>query len=302
MLQESAPFDGAFLEGITAFSLASPETGAAYRVTVSVPPGAGGDERRFPLLLVLDGCMAFGTAVETARVQAMTGTTKPLIVVGVSTDASLAAHNLRRLRDFTPAGMPVDYAPWTQSAIGQILTAMFNKLGMPFDKAIGGATLFQNFLTHDLLPLLCQRYPIDTADLGLAGHSAGGLFAAHALLTGAPFQKYLMGSFSLELFGETLSGLESAFTARPPGQVRQVYAAVGGAELAEPLVSAGMRGGQDLLRRLSQASPAALQAQLHTFPDETHGAVFAHLLSGGIRALWPSGQTYMEALTGRMGG
>jgi len=246
--------------------------------------------------------MAFGTAVETARVQAMTGTAKPLIVVGVSTDASLAAHNLRRLRDFTPAGIGEDDPAWQASEVGRVLSGMFAKLGLPFAQATGGAAQFQSFLCDTLLPLLCQRFPIDTSDLGLAGHSAGGLFASHALLTGAPFHKYLMGSFSLEFYGARLPALERDFSARSAPPARQIFAAVGGAELDDPLVSAGMQAGQALLGRLAQSAPHVLHVTRHTFADETHGAVFAHLLSSGIRLLWPSGQTYMQALAGRMGG
>jgi predicted alpha/beta superfamily hydrolase len=232
----------------------------------------------------------------------MTGTAQELIVVGVSTAGSLAEHNLRRLRDYTPAGMRVDDPAWTESAIGKVLMARFAAAGLSLEQAIGGAAAFQAFLSDELLPELLTAYPIEADDLGLAGHSAGGVFASHALLTGAPFRKLILGSFSLELYGETLARLEHEFTARATRPPRQVFAAVGGAELAEPLVSSGMRGGQALLARLQQSAPEALQVTLQAFPDETHGAMLTHLLATGIRVLWPSGQTYMEALPARMRG
>lgn len=301
MDQNTERLAGTFLEGVTSFNMASKATGITYRILVSVP-NTKDTALRFPLLVVLDGCMDFGTAVETARIQGMTGTAKDLIVVGVSTAGTLAQHNLRRLRDYTPAGMRPDDPAWTGYAIGQILTARFEAAGLRLDQAIGGAAAFQTFLSDELLPELVTKYPVDPDDLGVAGHSAGGTFVSHALLTGSPFHKLIMGSFSLEMYGETLAQLEAEFSARALLPARQVFAAVGGAEIDEPLVSSSMRAAQEMLARLQKSCPECLQLTLHTFPGETHGSTMAHLLASGIRVLWPSGKTYMQALPARMRG
>ncbi len=60
-----------FLEGAVVFTLPSNATGAKYRIAASAPSNTGASDRRYPLLIVLDGCMNFGTAVETVRLQAM---------------------------------------------------------------------------------------------------------------------------------------------------------------------------------------------------------------------------------------
>ena len=293
---------GTFLEGVTSFSMPSVATGISYRITVSLPFTTGDSTNRFPLLLVLDGCMLFGTAIETARIQGMTGTAKNLIVVGVSTEGSLAEHNLRRLRDYSPAGMRADDPVWDASAIGNVLKARFAAAGPQLDQAIGGAAAFQSFLTDELLPKLFTQYPIAQDDLGLAGHSMGGAFASHALLTGPPFQKFMMGSFGVELYGETPSALERDVARRALRPARQVFSGVGGAELADPLIRDHMGSGMEMLIRLQKAAPESIQLISQVFPDETHGALMAHILASGVRALWPSGMTYMEALPGRMGG
>lgn len=294
---------GTFLEGVRAFTLDSRATGVAYRVLVSVPASAQRDPaRRYPLLVVLDGCMAFGAAVETARLQGMTGTAQEVIVAGVSAEGSLAGHNLRRLRDYTPAGMRPDDPAWTGSAIGQALMSRLAAAGRPLEQALGGAAAFQRCLSDELLPALLRDYPVAPDDYGLAGHSAGGTFASHALLTGAPFRKIILGSFSLEMYGDTLPRLEAEFIARALRPARQVFAAVGGQELADPLVSGGFLAGQAMLQRLAAAAPDALQVTVHTFPGETHGSTLAHLLASGLCRLWPSGLSYMEALPARMRG
>ncbi len=291
-----------FLEGAVVFTLPSNATGAEYRIAVSAPSNTGASDRRYPLLIVLDGCMNFGTAVETVRLQAMTGTTMDLVVVGVSTAGSFAQHNLRRLRDYTPGGMRPDDPVWNASAIGKILLGRFAAARLPLEQAIGGAAAFQSFLSSELLPILLERYPIDPNDLGLLGHSVGGAFASHALLTGSPFHKLIMGSFGIEMYGETLAALEQVFVKRADRPARRVFSAVGGSELDDPQTRFSMGSGQEMLIRLQKAAPDSLDLVCQVFADETHGSLMAHLLASGVRLLWPSGKSYLESLPGRMGG
>lgn len=68
------------------------------------------------------------------------------------------------------------------------------------------------------------------------------------------------------------------------------------------MIKDNMGRGMELLIRLQKAAPQSLQVTTEIFPDETHGALMAHLLATGVRLLWPSGVTYMEALPARMGG
>lgn len=296
---EISPWTNTFLEGITTYAMPSTATGIAYRINVAQPAQTD-PQQRFPLLIVLDGCMQFGSAVETARIQAMTGTAKNLIVVGVSTEDSLPAHNLRRLRDYSPPGLPADDPFWSDAIIGKVLKARLAAVGMTTEQGMGGAAAFRTFLLDELLPKLMTDLPIDPHDLGLAGHSMGGLFSHYALLTQAPFHKYIMGSFSTELYGATLATLEHDFSATP---ARQVFAGIGGAEIMEGMLNAdGMVNGQEVLTRLQNAHPESIHFAWHTFPDETHGSVMAQILASGVRMLWPSGVSYLEALPGRMGG
>lgn len=298
-MEESTSWTHTFLEGITTFTMPSAATGISYRITVSRPAQTD-PQQRFPLLIVLDGCMQFGSAVETARVQAMTGTAKNLIVVGVSTEGSLPAHNLRRLRDYAPPGLPADDPFWSDAIIGKVLKARLAAIGMTVEQGMGGAAEFRAFLLDELLPKLMTDLPIDADDLGLAGHSMGGLFSHYALLTQMPFHKYIMGSFSTELYGATLAALERDFSATP---ARQVFAGIGGAEIMPGMLNPeGMVNAQEVLTRLQNAHPESLHFAWRTFPDETHGSVMAQILASGVRMLWPSGVSYLEALPGRMGG
>ena len=96
---------GSYLEGSSSFDIRSEATGAEYQVRVATPPGYEDLGKHYPLLIVLDGCMLFGTAAETVASQVLTQEIRPIIVAAVSTRGSMREHNLRRLRDYTPAGM-----------------------------------------------------------------------------------------------------------------------------------------------------------------------------------------------------
>jgi len=53
---------------------------------------------------------------------------------------------------------------------------------------------------------------------------------------------------------------------------------------------------------IQEATPKTLHLTTQIFPDETHGSLMTHLLVSGVRLLWTSGVSYMEALPARMGG
>ena len=135
--------EGSFQQGTTAFYLPSRFTGGEYHVRVATPPGYAAGTTSYPLLVVLDGAMVFGTAVEAAAIQAMTGETRPIIIAAVSTRGTLAEHNTQRLRDFTPSGMEDPSAGViAANPVLQMLGRRFEAAGLDFESALGGAEAF----------------------------------------------------------------------------------------------------------------------------------------------------------------
>jgi predicted alpha/beta superfamily hydrolase len=293
-------FSGTLLEGARAFGVSSKHTGAEYVVRVATPPGYAEVDSAFPLLVVLDGAWVFGTAVESAGVQAMTGETRPVIIAGVSTRGDLSTHDVRRFRDYTPGLGMLRRGAREDNPVVDLLKERFVAAGLSPEEAMGGAPQFLAFLTDELLPMLCDHYLVDAHDLGVFGYSAAGAFASYVLLDKtAPFRKVMIGTFGTVWYGDELATLEAEFTAKPAPHGVDVFYGYGGAEVAD--FGGGTIGESvDLLRRLRRADPGYIhKLVIQRFARLQHGSVLAPVVSAGLHALWGTGLGYQEAARDR---
>jgi predicted alpha/beta superfamily hydrolase len=121
-----------------------------------------------PIFIVLDAGITFGTAAEAAIYRGAMGALVPAVVVGVGYDADILATMRLRTRDMTPLTAADKYPE------------MAPMMGTEF----GGADAFLSFILDELIPEVRRRAPeaSETRRI-LFGHSLGGLFTAHALLT-----------------------------------------------------------------------------------------------------------------------
>ena len=136
------------------FRLDSRLLGEPRVIDVALPAGyARNTERRYPVIVVLDGESEHEMAAATARFYATMAQLPQTIVVGI--------RNTDRGRDMTPAPVAGFRVP-------------------PEIETSGGADRFLSFIADELLPHLDRTYR--TAPMRvLIGHSLGGLFALHAL-------------------------------------------------------------------------------------------------------------------------
>lgn len=169
------------LPGTEQFDIVSGITGLPYRIFVHVPlkpaPSSG-----YPVLYAVDGNAYFGSLHEA--MQLVTRHPKGLpsgVIVGIGYPNEGPFVSERRFYDLTtPAeheGLRPDGSPW------------------PIN---GGVELFLNFIEQELMPLINQRFNINTARQALFGHSLGGYFTLHTLMTRPSlFRSYVAGSPSL---------------------------------------------------------------------------------------------------------
>lgn len=130
---------------------------ALYRVQIQLPQGPA-PAAGFPLVYVLDGNDLFinvaDTVRRTSRRPESTGIA-PMIVIGVGRDAPGAD---ARRRDYTPGACRTESVPGTH----------------------GGATVFFDFLSTQLAPMIETGLPVNPAQRGLLGHSLSGYFCLWA--------------------------------------------------------------------------------------------------------------------------
>lgn len=203
------------------FTLPHPSGEGQLMISVAAPAVPAPDAA-VPVLTVVDGDMLFGLAAETARAVWSVAGFPAHYVVGIGYDADYAEFLKRRTADLAPP-------------IGAEALAGLGGIGAAIGGAAGGgADAFLAFLTDVLRPAMAARYP-QTAEGPqiLFGHSLGGLFAAHALLTRPDsFDAFIVSSPSLWWNDFAILGELPAFEERLAALPRQprVFVDVGARE------------------------------------------------------------------------
>jgi len=138
-----------------------------FHVFVSLPDKYAESDKRYPVLYVLDGDVAFGMAVSIARYLQIGENIPELIIVGIGYGALDKSAGEKRRRDYRPTNT-------------------------------GGAENFLKFLKDELIPQINHSYRTVPEDRTISGYSIGGLFALYTLLTEPEtFSGYIIGSPSL---------------------------------------------------------------------------------------------------------
>lgn len=170
---------------IEQFEMPHPSGSGTFQISVARHPHAE-PQKPVPILFVLDADMIFALAAEIARLRGTGNLLPTAMVVGVGYGAAFAEMARLRTADLTPA-----LSPTGKETMGGLASLIGDKAG--------GAEAFLTFLTDTLAPEIGRRY---AEALGgerfLFGHSLGGLFTAHALLTRPEaFSAFLCSSPSL---------------------------------------------------------------------------------------------------------
>jgi predicted alpha/beta superfamily hydrolase len=207
------------------FTLAHPSGEGQLKISVAAPvamPSNGA----VPVLYVVDGDMLFGIAAELARTVSSVAGFPAHYVIGIGYDADYLDFLKLRTADLSP---PIGAdALNDMGALGAMIGSDRN----------GGADAFLAFLADTLMPEIAARYPrTDGGERILYGHSLGGLFGAHALLTRPDaFSAFIISSPSLWWDGFSILHKLPAFKQRLAALQRQprVFVDVGGKEQDPP--------------------------------------------------------------------
>lgn len=272
-------------------------TGRDYRIQLATngPAPAGG----YPVIYVLDGDQLFPYLAMLAQEQQFHGSKSGVLaVVGIGYPGGKLLDADARAHDDTPAPRENAASP---ADTGQ-------RPGQPARK-FGGAAQFQRFLQEELKPAIAQIIPVDARHQALMGHSFGGLFTLHTLLTQPQsFSHYYISSPSIWWGGQRVLDDEKDLAQRLATlpATPQVRLTVG--ELEEPAATAAptaeakaadpkaadrarrqqSRRMVSSVRELSQrlARQRGLHVQSHIYPGRTHGSVILPALDDNLRQFW----------------
>lgn len=161
--------------GVTSFKINSAVLGEERTILVRVPQGYETNKLRYPAIYMTDGNAHIGHTSSTVEFLARNGRMSEMIVVGIT--------NTDRTRDLSPTHV-------TTTVAGGDSALQF--------PTSGGADKFLKFIETELIPDIEKRYRTNPYRI-LAGHSLGGLFAIHAMVSRPDlFQSYVAVSPALQ--------------------------------------------------------------------------------------------------------
>jgi predicted alpha/beta superfamily hydrolase len=248
-----------------------------FEIFVALPDGALAEGRRYPAIVALDANGGFATVAETAARLAAAGDIGEAIVVGIGTPRAQGELEFafRRFEELSPPHAP-DYR--FDDPLGRFFRALYALRGQDARVQLGQAPGFHDFIARELLPLLCERLPIERTAITLVGHSAAGTFVGYALAQPqSPFASFLCLSPGVDMGG----GWMLAHV--PAGMQRRVFVALGSRELANRFnIIAGIPKTPDYVEHLRRDGASAVEC--HVLDGETHTTVYARALAQGLCA------------------
>ncbi|HKG58712.1 MAG TPA: alpha/beta hydrolase-fold protein [Pyrinomonadaceae bacterium] len=253
------------------FSIKSTVLGEDRIILVRTPVGYETNKVSYPVLYMTDGDAHMGHTASTIEFLTQNGRISDLIVVGVT--------NTDRTRDLTPAK-----------------SSNKNPAGELQFPTSGGADNFLKFFETELIPEIEKEYRVQPYRI-LAGHSLGGLFAIHAMITKTGlFNSYVAVSPSLQWENdEALKRVENFLKNQKEAKVT-LFASIGN----EP----GPIGVDfDKLKdMLAKSNIKGFEWQAERMSDEDHGSVVLRSHYFGLRKVYDGWQMPRDPESGALTG
>lgn len=260
--------------------------GRSYELHVALPPGyADNPDRRYPVLFTTDSPQSF-PIIRGIHLRERGGgrVLEDAIIVGLGYSVGDDGTHSRR-RDYTPSPHgDIDARPTSAKPV-----------------EYGRAEAYRRHIRDEVFPFLEGRYRIDPARRIYAGHSYGGLFGTHVLLTEPTmFARYILMSPSLWYDRRLMIARERGFAMRNRDLPAEVFFIIGGDETVpdpdtEPFAAsrhAMVEDMDEMVRMLRSRTYPSLKVESLVIPDEDHASVYVPAIRRGLHwALPGSGRT-----------
>ncbi|HEY1496830.1 MAG TPA: alpha/beta hydrolase-fold protein [Candidatus Solibacter sp.] len=222
---------------------------------VAKPTGYDSGTERYPVLYLLDGEEYFRFTAAIVDFLGANDRIPKMLVVGIASgDSRKRTHNLT-----PPSSAASDHR---------------------FTPGNGGADEFLAFLGGELIPFVDRTYRTRPYRL-LAGHSFGGLFGLHALVTRPQlFNGYILADPSLYWNDQGVVAQAESFFSRTEALQADLYLAA--TELADKASSEVGR----LNAALTKSAPAGFRWKFDWMPQENHMSIPLPAIDRGLEAIF----------------
>jgi predicted alpha/beta superfamily hydrolase len=254
--------------GPAKLTIKSAVLGEERTILVRTPAGYDRNNVKYPVLYMTDGDAHIGHTSSTIEFLTRNGRMSDMIVVGIT--------NTDRTRDLTPT-------KGTGNNAAQFATA-------------GGADNFLKFIETEVIPQIEKSYRVQPYRI-LAGHSFGGLFAIHALITRPElFNSYVAVSPSLQWGDEaTLKRAEEFFKTRKELNAT-LFTSLGNepGDIGKDFVA--------FKELLAKTNIKGFEWEAEQYNDEDHGSVVLRSHYAGLRKVFDGWQMKRDPATGAVAG
>jgi hypothetical protein len=237
-------------------------------ILVRTPPGYESNKLAYPVLYMTDGDANIAHTGSTIEFLSRNGRMPEMIVVGIT--------NTDRTRDLTPT-----------KAVGP------NAAQFP---TAGGSDNFLKFIETEVIPEVEKRYRVQPYRV-LAGHSLGGLFVVHTLITRPElFNSYVAVSPSLQWSDDaTLKRAAEFFKTR-----KELHATLFTSLGNEPGEIG--RAFEEFKQLLAKNQVKGFESEAERMADEDHGSVVLRSHYFGLRKVYDGWLIPRDPATGAVAG
>jgi len=257
--------DSVVMSGTEVRRLKAESNGQDYEIRIKFPREYDPDHEVYPVLYVIDAETNFGGVSYIVQRLVKDDLIPKILVVGIAYDTEYSEFYRLRSRDLTPTR-----------------DRDLRSGGASEPDPAGGADAFSDFLEHELFPFVDDNYPAKKGDRAIYGHSYGGLYGCHVLLTRPRmFNRYLLLSPSLWYDDSLLLKR----VARAPLEFGSTRLYVGSGELEPRIDELQVRFVDSLRAR----RPEGLSIESEVLANETHRTIFGAGFTNGMRFIFGAG-------------
>ena len=232
--------------------LESAETGRSYDIYVRPPDEYAQNQRKYPVLYVLDGQWDFKLLDSIYGGLQYDGFVPEMIIIGITYSGDSPDYSSLRAMDYTPVPDP--------SIPGS-----------------GDALKFLAFLKEELIPFIESEYRVDPSQRMLMGSSFGGTFTLYAMFTEPTlFRGYVAASPAVVFGNRDVFKQEAAYANSHRELPVRLFLSVGEVEsLRYPV--------EEFMQILSERNYTGLELETRTLEGEGHASNKPEAYNRGLR-------------------